>query len=299
MPTPPAVSPAPYAHLIDLDVVFDRRVAEEPSRAGQVSAELLDWLLRDAGLTDSDVPRGAYEQRRLIDRLLTVRPPRPFPAAAQSGLDALWSTESASRPVVDRNRLIATSAMSTDIGNTRVHLWRGDITTLALDAIVNAANAQLLGCFRPEHACIDNAIHRVAGPRLRQDCARIMASQGHNEPTGTAKATRAYYLPARFVFHTVGPIVTGGRPSAAQRLELARSYESCLELAAALALQSIAFCAISTGVFGYPKIDAADVAMTTVKTWLAEHPGILDTVVFDVFSEDDERVYRELSWGKQ
>jgi O-acetyl-ADP-ribose deacetylase (regulator of RNase III) len=180
------------------------------------------------------------------------------------------------------------------VGHTRLDVWHGDITTLQVDAIVNAANAELLGCFRPNHACIDNVIHRVAGPRLRQDCARIMTHQGFAEPTGTAKATGGYYLPARFVLHTVGPIVTGESPSQAQAGELARCYASCLELAAAIGLRSIAFCAISTGVFGYPKREAAAVAVTRVGTWLSNHPEALEAVVFDVFSEVDERAYLEL-----
>ena len=176
-------------------------------------------------------------------------------------------------------------------GDTRLFLWRGDITTLAVDAIVNAANTDLLGCFRPGHTCIDNAIHSVAGPRLREDCRRIIVHQGHREPTGAAKLTRGYYLPSRFVLHTVGPIVPDGRPTDEQRAELARCYEECLNVAVDVGLRSIAFCAISTGVFGYPKDEAATVAMATVRVWLARHPDALDHVVFDVFSAADEAAY--------
>ena len=172
---------------------------------------------------------------------------------------------------------------------TPMKVWRGDITRLAVDAIVNAANAELLGCFRPGHACIDNAIHSAAGPRLREDCARIMEIQGHPETSGTAKITRAYHLPSRFVLHTVGPIVAGGRVGPDDERTLVACYGSCLELAAATpSIRSFAFCAISTGVFGYPKDRAADVAVRTVSRWLRERPKTFDLVVFCVFSEADE-----------
>jgi O-acetyl-ADP-ribose deacetylase (regulator of RNase III) len=171
-------------------------------------------------------------------------------------------------------------------------VWRGDITRLSVDAIVNAANSELLGCFRPGHACIDNAIHSAAGPRLRDDCARIIEIQGHPERTGDAKITRAYHLPSRFVLHTVGPIVAGGRVQPQDERALESSYHSCLELAHSTpSLRTLAFCAISTGVFGYPKDRAAEVAVRTVSRWLREHPGVFDLVVFTVFSDDDEGAY--------
>ncbi|HEY3189044.1 MAG TPA: macro domain-containing protein, partial [Solirubrobacteraceae bacterium] len=161
-------------------------------------------------------------------------------------------------------------------------LWRGDITRLGVDAIVNAANAQMLGCFVPFHACIDNAIHSAAGPRLREDCARVMDAQGHDEPTAVCKVTRAYNLPSRYVLHTVGPIVRG--PLAHEHeSQLADAYPACLEAAAEVGARSIAFCAISTGVFGYPKEPAARTALAAVAAWLDVHPSALDAVVFNVF----------------
>lgn len=179
----------------------------------------------------------------------------------------------------------------------RLRLWRGDITLLAVDAIVNAANSQLLGCWTPNHLCIDNAIHTFAGVQLRIECARIMRAQGHDEPTGAAKATPGYNLPARRVIHTVGPIANG-RPTDEHRGQLASCYRSCLDLAADEGLGSIAFCCISTGVFGFPQQEAAEIAVRTVRDWLGAPGGggapRPMTVVFNVFGERDEQIYRAL-----
>ena len=174
----------------------------------------------------------------------------------------------------------------------RLHLWRGDITTLAADAIVNAANSQMLGCWVPGHHCIDNAIHTFAGVQLRAECARIMDAQGHEEPTGTAKITSAYNLPAKHVIHTVGPIA-GGQPTEFHRKQLASSYTSCLDLAAANGLASIAFCCISTGVFGFPQEEAAQIAVRTVGEWL-DASGSDMAVIFNVFPREDEAIYKAL-----
>lgn len=176
--------------------------------------------------------------------------------------------------------------------DARLRLWRGDITTLAVDAIVNAANAQMLGCWVPGHYCIDNAIHTYAGVQLRIACAQLMEAQGHEEPTGTAKVTDAYNLPSRRVIHTVGPIANG-MPTARHRLQLASSYRSCLDAATAEHLRSIAFCCVSTGVFGFPQREAAQIAVDTVRAWLDDTQSDI-TVVFNVFEVRDEQIYREL-----
>ena len=175
----------------------------------------------------------------------------------------------------------------------RLRLWRGGITTLAADAIVNAANDGMTGCWAPLHYCIDNAIHTFAGIQLRLECARLMREQGHPEPTGRAKLTDAYNLPSRHVIHTVGPIANG-RPTQEHRALLASSYRSCLDAAAHMGDASIAFCCISTGVFGFPQAEASSIAVATVRRWLDEHPDASMTVVFNVFSETDEHLYRPL-----
>lgn len=173
-------------------------------------------------------------------------------------------------------------------------LWHGDITTFAADAVVNAANAQMTGCWAPLHYCIDNAIHTFAGVQLRAECARLMHEQGHDEPTGQAKVTSSCNLPARLVVHTVGTIAAG-RPTDEHRAQLAQSYRSCLEAADAAGARSIALCGISTGVFGFPLDEAARIAVRTVRAWAAEHPcAFADGIVFDVFLESEEDAYRDV-----
>jgi O-acetyl-ADP-ribose deacetylase (regulator of RNase III) len=174
-----------------------------------------------------------------------------------------------------------------------ISLWLGDITTLRADAIVNAANSELLGCWQPNHMCIDNAIQTFAGVQMREECAQIMQRQGHAEPTGECKVTHGYNLPATWVLHTVGPIANG-KPTAKHRAQLASCYLSCLEAAAGLECKSLAFCSISTGVFGFPMDQAAPIAVDTVKTWLSGHPDAKLHVIFNVFDEDSEREYRKL-----
>lgn len=177
--------------------------------------------------------------------------------------------------------------------NDRMRLWRGDITTLATDAIVNAANSGMTGCWQPLHYCIDNAIHTFAGVQLRAEMAAIMQKQGHEEPTAQAKITPAYNLPAKHIIHTVGPIASG-HPTDLHRKQLAQCYTACLDAAEAAGCLSIAFCCISTGVFGFPQKEAAQIAVQTVKEWLNAHPASSMIVVFNVFGETDEAIYREL-----
>lgn len=229
----------------------------------------------------------ARQRRLAVQALLNVRPPEPLPPENSEPLDQLLAAEAAAR-----SRLEVADLPGTEF-DSRISLVRADITTLRCDAIVNAANSALLGCFAPLHACIDNAIHSAAGPALRQDCAEIMARRGRPEPTGTATITAGYHLPASYVVHTVGPIVTGGAPTASEAELLGSCYASCLALLGEKGLASVAFCSISTGVFGYPKPDAAQVAVQTVREHLDEYPTI-NKVVFDVFSETDESIYRKL-----
>ncbi len=219
--------------------------------------------------------------------LVNVRPPWPAPAeflAAQNELLQGLIAEAGVATLAD------TTPSPTD---PRLRLWRGDITTLAVDAIVNAANSGMTGCWAPLHYCIDNAIHTFAGVQLRAACAEVMAAQGHPEPTAQAKVTDGYNLPARYVIHTVGPIADG-YPTDTHRRQLAESYRACLDAAAGAGLASIAFCCISTGVFGFPQAEAASIAVATVRRWLDEHPDTPMTVVFNVFSATDESLYRPL-----
>ena len=168
-------------------------------------------------------------------------------------------------------------------------LWQGDITRLKLDAIVNAANAQALGCWAPLHNCIDNCIHSAAGIQLRKECADKM--QGRLLATGDAFITQGYNLPARHVIHTVGPIIPDGIPTKEQEEQLTACYRSCLDLAEKNGLESIAFCCISTGVFHFPNQRAAEIAIETVKSY-PRHS--LKTIVFNVFLDKDRDIYEQL-----
>ena len=242
-----------YRGAVALDEPFERPAPAAPHELPGLVALVRDSLVADGGA--DRLARGGLQlvdlpPREQVRALLTVRDPAPLPPAVQHALDRVLEREALDRGVVDAASLARLP------GRPAQALWQGDITRLRIDAIVNAANERMLGCLRPFHRCIDNAIHMAAGPRLRTDTARIMGIQGTLEPTGTAKATRAYSLPSRFVLHTVGPIVHGPLTGEHAAL-LASSYRSCLDLAADLRVRSVAFCAISTGVFGYPPVDAA------------------------------------------
>ena len=171
-------------------------------------------------------------------------------------------------------------------------LWKGDITTLKCDGIVNAANSQMLGCFCPNHGCIDNAIHTFAGVQLRQECAEIMKAQGKEEATGQAKITKAYNLPCKYVLHTVGPIVCGSLTQKHEKL-LADCYRSCLALADENGLKSLAFCCISTGEFHFPNERAAQIAIKTVREYGRQTQSKIK-VVFNVFKDYDYEIYARL-----
>lgn len=253
------------------------------SRLAALTTTALRLLGEDPWVGPFALPRTVFEQRRLLRSVLTVREPAPFAPELAAVLDALLGGERQQRALVNPLALPGPLAV-----------WRGDITTLMADAIVNAANDAMLGCFQPMHNCVDNAIHNAAGPRLRADCHRIMAAQAAPEPTGTAKITRGYHLPSPFVLHTVGPVVRG-KLLPAHETALADSYRACLAVAAEIPkIRVVAFCGISTGVFGFPKRPAARIAFSTVSDWLAEHPGRFDRVVFVTFGAEDDAVYREL-----
>ena len=234
----------------------------------------------------SAFPTDMAAQRRLLRSLMNVRPPKPLRSDFLAAQDALLGAEREERGVVDADALPVTEQ------HPRIAVWQGDITRLRADAIVNAANSALLGCFHPCHGCIDNAIHSAAGLQLREECNAIMTAQGRPEPNGRAKLTRAYNLPAQYVLHTVGPIIYG-RVTQRDREELAACYRSCLELAQAHGVRSIAFCCISTGEFRFPKDRAAEIAVRTVRDYRA-HAGSDIQVIFNVFKDVDYEIYRAL-----
>lgn len=233
-----------------------------------------------------EIPENEDEQKRLLRSLMNIRPPRPIHDEFLKIQDEYLSEEAAQKGVTDSALLPASSLES------RLSLWRGDITTLKIDAIVNAANSALRGCFVPCHSCVDNIIHSVSGIQLRLACDQIMKEQGYDEPTGKAKITPAYNLPSKYVIHTVGPIVSGHLTDHHCR-QLADCYKSCLDLAADSGVKSIAFCCISTGEFHFPQKKAAEIAVRTVMDVLRTDPPI-EKVVFNVFKQEDYEIYREL-----
>lgn len=236
-----------------------------------------------------------YEgKRRLLRSLMNVRFPMEISEEYVVMQDALLREEAEEKGIVELEDISPIGELypCTTIKNVeKMSLWRGDITRLSVDAIVNAANSQLLGCFVPCHGCIDNVIHSAAGVELRNECAQIMELQGHEEPTGKAKITKGYNLPAKHVIHTVGPIV-GMEVTKKQKEELKSCYVSCLKLAEKNGLKSIAFCCISTGEFHFPNKLAAQIAVETVDQYLSG--SNLERVIFNVFKEEDEHIYRKL-----
>lgn len=233
-----------------------------------------------------EFPQDAASQRRLLRSLMNVRPPLPLAPDFLEAQDELLSAEREEKGVVNGDLLPVTAR------NPRIAVWQGDITRLKADAIVDADNSALLGCFCPCHGCIDNAIHSAAGLQLRDECSEIMRKQGHPEPAGQAKLTHGYNLPAKYVLHTVGPIVQG-RVTSRDRAELASCYRSCLELAAEQGLSSVAFCCISTGEFHFPNQEAAEIAVKTVTDFLQQNTSI-QKVIFNVFKDTDAQIYRDL-----
>ena len=235
---------------------------------------------------------GDTDARGTLRALLTVRSAGVIATPVRHALDRLLEEETTARGSVDATALpllVDTHGVAGVLGD-HVALWRGDLTRLAADAVVNAANEQLLGCFVPEHRCIDNVIHAVAGPALRADCDAYMSGRTGPEPTGSAVLTAGHHLPAGHVIHTVGPIVRG--PLTTQDIAmLASSYRSILDLAAANDLGTVGFCSISTGVFGFPKDAAAQVALDTIERWFTDRPDAPQRAVISLFADVDVTVY--------
>ena len=251
--------------------------------------ERLDCMLRYL-LSEWDETRGLAlpadpgEKRRLWRSLVNVRPPELIDGDYLRTEDAYLQEELRRKGVTRLDDLTPVQP--------GLYLWQGDITTLAADAIVNAANSRMLGCFVPCHGCIDNAIHTYAGVQLRLECAGIMRRQGHEEETGHAKITKGYNLPCRYVLHTVGPIIYGA-VTPKDRALLASCYRSCLDLGALHGCRSIAFCCISTGEFHFPNELAAQIAVQTVRAWQRQNPDRIE-VIFNVFKDSDYEIYRRL-----
>lgn len=244
---------------------------------------LINYLLAERGET-VDIPSDEYNQKRLLRSLFNVRMPAPIDEDFLRVQDEYLQEEAARKGITDIADL--------EPVQKGIYLWQGDITTLKCGAIVNAANSQMLGCFNPCHGCIDNAIHTYAGVQLRNACYELMKAQGHEEPTGQVKITPAYNLPCKYVIHTVGPIVSGRLT--ARDCELLKScYLSCLKFAEESDVKSIAFCCISTGVFGFPQKEAAQIAVQTVMDYKEKHNSEIK-VIFNVFKNEDLAIYKKV-----
>lgn len=248
---------------------------------------LIEELLKeDPRYRRTGIPDDEQEQKDLLRALMNVRMPRPVSQEFLRVQDEYLGAERDEAGIVDGGGLPALSC------DERLVLWQGDITTLKVDAIVNAANSALRGCFYPLHSCIDNIIHTKSGIQLRLFCDEIMNRQGCEEPPGRAKITPAFNLPCRYILHTVGPVING--PVTRRDCELLAScYRSCLRLAAENGCQSAAFCCISTGEFHFPHEQAAEIAVGAVKEFLRKDTRVR-RVIFDVFKEEDLRIYRGL-----
>ena len=244
---------------------------------------LINYLLAERGET-AEIPKDEYNQKRFLRSLFNVRMPAPIDEGFLRVQDEYLQEEAARKGITDIADL--------EPVQKGIYLWQGDITTLKCDAIVNAANSQMLGCFNPCHGCIDNAIHTFAGIQLRNACYELMKAQGHEEPTGHAKITPAYNLPCQYVIHTVGPIV-GGRLTARDCELLKSCYLSCLKLAEENNVKSIAFCCISTGVFGFPQKEAAQIAVQTVMDYKEKNNSDIK-VIFNVFKNEDLAIYKKV-----
>jgi O-acetyl-ADP-ribose deacetylase (regulator of RNase III) len=249
----------------------------------------IDYLLKylideDKRYKEYAIPKSQDEKWQLFRSLVNMRNPKPISREFIDIQDKLLQKLITDKGITDVDDLHPI--------RDNIYLWRGDITTLKVGAIVNAANSGMLGCFVPCHACIDNAIHTFAGVQLRLECVDIMKKQGYPEPTGQAKITSAYNLPSKYILHTVGTIVQGNVTDK-NRNELASCYKSCLELAERNKIESVAYCCISTGEFRFPNEEAAEIAVNTV---IANMKNALNVkrVIFNVFNETDQTIYGRL-----
>lgn len=247
---------------------------------------LIDYLLSErSDLGNIAAPDNAEGKFRLYRSLVNIRPAWEADERYLQAENEFLTELTAQKGLTDIVDLTP--------AEDGIYLWKGDITTLRCGAIVNAANSGMTGCYQPCHSCIDNCIHTFAGVRLRYKCNEIMQAQGHEEPTGKAKITPAYNLPCDYVIHTVGPIVQGKLTDEHCRL-LESSYKSCLDMAVQNGIDSIAFCCISTGVFGFPQKEAAEIAVRTIRKFRKVHDI---KVIFNVFKEDDHEIYKRLLGG--
>ena len=272
-----------FESVVDLTPYPRPETLSEEEKAAATDT-LLKFLLRERGMIAA-FSASPERKRALVRGYMNERPAHPIPADIITVQDRLFWTESVEKGIVD--------AASFRYDEHGLALWEGDITRLGIDGIVNAANSGMLGCFLPNHNCIDNVIHSAAGMQLRDDCAKIIADQGRGEETGDCKLTRAFNLPSRYVLHTVGPMIRR-EVGEAERAQLRSCYYSCLDVAERAGLGAVAFCCISTGVFNFPRAEAAEIAVGAVLKWKMRHKESGLRVVFNTFLEEDTAIYRNI-----
>ena len=256
-------------------------------------AYLVEEFKADSGrYKDLQTPPDTAGKQNLLRSLMNIRMPKRLAAEVLSVQDDYLQERARQKGIVSTDEI--------PVLREGISIWQGDITRLAADAIVNAANSQMLGCFVPMHTCIDNCIHTFAGVQLRAECSRQMEAlrarygREYEQPTAVPMLTDGYNLPAKKVIHIVGPIVQQGLTPKLEQ-DLADCYRNTLDLCARNDLRTVAFCCISTGVFCFPNQRAAEIAVGTVTEWLQKHPGTMDRVIFNVFKDEDRRYYeREL-----
>ena len=264
---------------------------EKATQNGRLNYLVEEFKADSVQYKDLQTPEDTEGKRRILRSLMNIRMPRKMDAAVLSVQDEYLQARIRENGIVELADI--------PIIRDRMSIWQGDITRLAVDAIVNAANSQMLGCFVPMHTCIDNCIHTFAGVQLRAECARQMEQlksrygRDYEQPTALPMLTDAYNLPARKVIHIVGPIVQG-RLTASLENDLAACYRNTLDMCLENGLKSVAFCCISTGVFHFPNKRAAEIAVQTVTGWLSEHPGGMERVIFNVFKDEDKAYYEQL-----
>ena len=251
---------------------------------------IIRYLMADNHVS-YQIPSSLNERRRMMRVLMNVWEPREISADFLTMQDAELQLQAEDKGIVElkNGRIEGLKSLTFQFSNFSILLWQGDITRLKVDAIVNAANAQGLGCWAPLHNCIDNCIHSAAGIQLRKECNDQL--QGRLLKTGEAMMTKGYNLPAKHVIHTVGPIIETGVPTKEQEEQLAQCYRTCLDLAEQAGLESIAFCCISTGVFHFPNERAAEIAIEAVKRYPRQS---IKTIVFNVFLDNDYDIYKQL-----
>ena len=256
----------------------------------------LDYLLEEfksdsKKYKNMEIPNDIIKKQQMLRSLMNIRMPKKMIDEVIKVQDEYLSYRAKEKGIVKLSDI--------PVIKDNLSIWQGDITRLEVDAIVNAANSQMLGCFLPMHICIDNQIHTFAGIQLREECNQQMNKlrekygENYEQPTAIPMLTDAYNLPAKKVIHIVGPIVHDKlTPNLEKKLE--DCYTNTLDMCLENGLKTVAFCCISTGVFNFPNQRAAQIAVDTVEKWSLIHHDKMDRIIFNVFKDEDKKYYEKL-----